>query len=112
MVKYYTANVERRNVSENGVCRYAPIHEKSEGCAIGRHLELKVATELDNIAEGITGVSNVEVFSQLPDWMQDLGQGFLESIQNLHDSRENWTWEGLSQTGLYELGRIRERYVE
>jgi hypothetical protein len=64
-------------------CFYSPKRE-SEGCAIGRHLSLKLANKLD--VEQETGVVNDNIFNHLPKWMQALGHDFLVEMQALHDT--------------------------
>ena len=85
-IDYYWGRPERKCINENRVCVYSPREgSKSEGCAIGRLLPPALANKLDNYP-GATGVSNIDVFLDLPNWMQDLGQEFLSELQSLHDS--------------------------
>jgi len=66
------------------ICQYAPVHNNTEGCAIGRVLPLELCKELDENNDPVTAHN---VFKALPKWMQDLGNDFLGSIQLCHDLR-------------------------
>jgi hypothetical protein len=83
-LNYFWGKPERKCKDENsGSCVYRPIGE-SEGCAVGRHLSLKLANELDG--GPFMGVGNAKVFKKLPKWMQALGQPFWVVMQFLHDN--------------------------
>jgi hypothetical protein len=71
------------NLAKN-TCLYSPTG-KSEGCAVGRHLPIKLANKLDTFYD-FNGVENDMVFNKLPKWMQSLGQDFWRSLQTLHDN--------------------------
>jgi hypothetical protein len=81
-LNYFWGKPERQCKDGKG-CFYSPKRE-SEGCAIGRHLSLKLANKLDAAED--TEVANDDIFNYLPKWMQALGQDFLVGIQELHDS--------------------------
>ena len=70
----------------NGQCRYTRT-DTSDGCAIGRFLPAELSERLDAIRLGESGVSNIEVFNQLPTWMKELGRDFLLGLQQCHDSK-------------------------
>ncbi len=82
MINYYWGNKERL-CNMKGTCSYTPISDKTEGCAIGRHLNKKLQILLDN--QSFTGVSNKHIFDKLPKWMKNLGKPFLIKCQDLHD---------------------------
>jgi hypothetical protein len=79
-LNYFWGKPERLSLNYLNECVYTPEGE-SEGCAIGRHISLKLAKKLDNIG----GASNFTAFNLLPKWMQKLEQDFLVAMQDLHD---------------------------
>ena len=94
------------------VCKYEPITEWTEGCAIGRRLSAKLQKQLDTNGHD-TGVNNYYVFEKLPKWMQDLGKNFLRSIQMLHDdagSEGYWSVNGLSKNGEDRVMSIKREF--
>ncbi len=92
-----------------GTCEY--YKEGTQGCAVGRLIEDKELCKRFDSCKNEDGtlmessiVSNDEVFTQLPEHIQELGKDFLRDLQLLHDSLVNWTNDGISDEGL--------RYVE
>lgn len=81
----------------------------SNGCAIGRHLEKKLAIELDKY----NSIVDDYVFGQLPDTMQILGKGFLHTMQDFHDTSKYWvitdSGNTLNECGLERAKRIRKK---
>jgi len=88
-----------------GMCKYSPVHDKTEGCAIGRWLDLDDAIILDEISGSV-----ITLFSYLPNWMQSLGKGFLKKVQEVHDSSFYWNKNGLSEKGKEEVSKIIKRF--
>ncbi len=111
---YYCINPSlRRNVqvslrTDMPSCYYYPLHDETEGCAIGRKLVKKLAKELDKF--GNSGVSNPHVYNCLPKKLQRLGNGFLADLQQLHDSDTNWDKDFLSYTGRSNVLKIINLY--
>jgi hypothetical protein len=62
------------------ICSYTP-SETSEGCAIGRLVELEVAEKLEETNTSI----NESLFVLLPEWLQAMGLDFLYALQKCHD---------------------------
>lgn len=83
-------------------CVYHPT-ETSKGCAIGRHLPLKVSSN-SNLQSA--SVNRDIVFNLLPKWMQNLGRTYLAYVQRLHDLPENWDEFGLSDSGKLRVNGI------
>lgn len=100
-ISFYNSN--NRCVADNlSSCLYHK--EGSAGCAIGRYIEDKeLCVKLDNMGS----VSNKEVFDLLPKKLTILGQGFLSSIQGLHDDKECWEEDGLSEEGKKRVISIK-----
>ena len=113
MLEYYSEDPEcRRCKTINRSCSYSSetiSKDTSEGCAIGRVIEPSLAREFDENMSG-TGVSESVIFDELPEWLQNLGQKFLISIQVLHDLGHNWITEGLSPSGIKKLTNIIAKY--
>jgi len=81
-IDYFWGRPERQCLSPKGGCQYSP-QGQSEGCAIGRLLDISLCEKLD--------VNNYSVecdstFEKLPDWLKNLGQSFLVDLQDLHDN--------------------------
>lgn len=89
-------------------CKY--YWEGFDGCAIGRHIKDKDLCRQLDLARGGSGVSNFEVFILLPEELKELGQGFLSKVQSLHDCRENWDGNGLTQSGREAADEIKREF--
>lgn len=83
--------------------------EKSPGCAIGRHLTPELAYRLDNGSTG-SGIINEWVFKEMPEWLKELTQPFLQQIQALHDEENFWNETGLSNLGKQRVANIKEMF--
>ena len=103
-VSYFAANPTlRRNIAD-GACRYYPIWEGSEGCAIGRHLPRELAKWLDDKWGGCC----IYLISEfLPEELKALEIVFLQRVQDLHDGDENWFSEGLTYVGKNKVKQIK-----
>lgn len=100
-------NVNTRCTNEEGDCKYYV--EGKQGCAIGRLIEdVELKKKLDS--GGFTMVDNDCVFIQLPKEIQELGQDFLTRLQCLHDNKENWGEQGLSENGEDTVEYIKELF--
>lgn len=112
-VQYYSQDPEGRRCISDRMCHYSPKtvgkEETSEGCAVGRLLSPELREELDENYRG-TGVSTDILFQSLPEEVQELGQGFLSSLQSLHDTDEYWNSEGITEDGERMVERIQECY--
>lgn len=103
-------NLNTRCISDvNRDCVYAPT-EKSEGCAVGRLIPDKnLCIELDKLS---LTVANERVYRHLSSDVQELGIEFLRALQRLHDNVENWTLNGLSESGKAIVETITENYIK
>lgn len=102
-INHYNSN--NRSSSISGQCYYYPVSDKSEGCAIGRLIKDKELCK----DFGCRNLS--DVFEQIPNELQELGKEFLMELQNLHDLKENWNENGLSENGKEQAEFIREIYL-
>jgi hypothetical protein len=104
-------NSNNRSYSLDG-CTYSPAHNNTQGCAIGRLIKDKaLCAELDVMGDSSNSyVGHEEVFKKLPLEIQSLGKGFLEAVQTLHDSPDNWNENGLSEMGEEEVGLIKNNF--
>ncbi len=84
-INYYWGKPERQCSGRAG-CKYVPVSDETEGCAIGRLIPLELAKELDSTE--YSGVSNYHTFNKLPQWLQYLGKDFLTDLQRLHDNND------------------------
>jgi len=135
MLAYYTVDPQaRRNYVEDtglSTCKYAPLKETSEGCAIGRHLPLEVALEWDKVDilycdeeeeeclhfESVYDDINSAIDLKLikddrPPVLKELNSVFLTRIQSLHDNKTCWDNENksLSKYGKNRLSAIIDSY--
>ena len=100
-------NTNRNYSSDLQSCMYAPVSDKSEGCAISRKIaDKELCKELDTLG----GVSRDCVFELLPSELKDLEQEFLTQIQVLHDGSQFWVKNGLSERGLEKKQEIIDRF--
>lgn len=79
---YYWGKPKRQCLMKGSdvLCSYTP-SETSEGCAIGRLVELEVAEKLQDFNLAI----NERLFALLPEWLQAMGMDFLYALQKCHD---------------------------
>lgn len=82
-IDYYWGKPEHQCLIEGSptVCSYIP-SKTSEGCAIGRLVELDVAEKLQETNESI----NDSLFALLPEWLQAMGFDFICALQKCHDN--------------------------
>ena len=112
-VEYYSANPERRCVTQSA-CYYSS--EKagkpglSEGCAIGRKLDPQTRLIFDS--QGIGGIGRVfkrtDLFEMLPESIKIMEERFLVMLQSLHDNDQFWTKTSISEKGTDEVERIKD----
>lgn len=115
-IKHYNSN--NLCIDQDGFCCYSPetlkLGDKSEGCAIGRHLTKEVALQIDTIPSPNydvgTSVENNEIFNLLPVSLKELTQKFLYAIQMLHDNPLNWDEKGLTRCGEDYVKVIKNSY--
>lgn len=102
-IKYYSEDTNRisRN-PQTGFCSYAPAHEQTQGCAVGRLLNPELQNKLDTI-----GVID-KAWHLIPIELQAFGYSLLARLQELHDAKYHWTPEGLSDRGLEVSEGIRK----
>ncbi len=119
-VEYYSADPNRRCVSDTQGCVYSPITAKkvgiSDGCAIGRFIPAERGAEIDKkfeeLVKGEVAGSGyrelLEYFPEdVPQWMKDLPLEFVYRVQNFHDQGTNFIGpSGLSPYGRIQLSRI------
>jgi hypothetical protein len=104
-VKYYNqSNRSIKRESSFGDCSYAPAHEKTKGCAIGRWLERDNRIILENPSKIVFDSS---VCCHLPNWMAEMGLSFLSEIQELHDKDDFWGDKSLNRMGLDKVNEIK-----
>ena len=123
-LEYYSVNPKERRsfiLTEQGrpICKYAPVKETSEGCAIGRKLtgttEQKQAWD-KSCASYMSIVSTYlnpinDIVDIRPEWMKDMSPRFLQELQRFHDTKLNWASVGLTREGKYNLKSILEEYA-
>lgn len=102
-INYYWGKPERKCVDLGTArCQYEP-SATSEGCAIGRLVDLETAKMLDMLNCSI----DVDVqFEKLPEWLKKMGQDFLFALQSIHDGSK------LAKCDEYEIKKHMRRYVD
>jgi len=90
---------ERRAVNPvNGYCRY--LTEDGRQRAIGCHLSYYDSSIEDTTASKLPK-------SYMPPWMEAMGGGFLDDVQNFHDAPENWSASsGLTNRGEEAFAKL------
>lgn len=110
-ISHYNSENRSTVLNENGRTTCLYFHEKNDGCAIGRQIKDKeLCKRLDKGFEYMTGVSESNVFNQLPENLTELGQSFLMCIQKLHDADRFWNETGLSDKGMEYVKHIKESF--
>lgn len=97
--EFYNSN--NRAVNSKGTCLYQAT-KNSPGCAIGRWLDEKPFCDLT--------VNSDKVQKFLPKWMTEMGVEFLRLCQMLHDDKNNWNEQGLSQFGKEYCAGIKKQF--
>lgn len=98
---HYIADPSRR--STNGsYCFYK--HANGNKCVIGKQIpENKYTDWLEDYSVGAT-----EIFSLLPESVQQLGIPFLQECQYIHDNEDNWADTGLSEEGKLAVDNLKK----
>jgi hypothetical protein len=92
-------------------CKYAPAHDNTPGCGVGRLIEDKaLCVRLD--AQDKPSVSHLDVFFLLPLEVRELGIEVLSAIQGFHDAASNFIPTGLSEKGILDLAAIEEYHTK
>lgn len=98
-------------IDGNDRCTYLSPNDKSEGCAIGRHIRDKeLCKRWDELPNPMSSVYSI--FDELPEHLKELERYFLLAIQRLHDNPNNWTEKGLSETGKHMANQIEQGKYE
>lgn len=80
--------------------------KNSPGCAVGRLCTPALQQILSTLPSG------EDPTLYIPDSVKKLGHPFLQHIQALHDSPENWTDKGLSNLGMETWDEINRAFVQ
>jgi hypothetical protein len=80
-INYYWGKPERK-CENSRICTYIPVHQNTEGCAIGRLVDEETQHKLQ---ENTSSINSNTQFKILPQWLQNMGQDFLYQLQILHD---------------------------
>lgn len=115
-LEYYSSDLSRRCVSEDGKCYYSPKSTVTtgNGCAIGRHLPDQLKESMDVASNGnpvtihslFTSGEYCNLFDEFPQELKTLGEPFLMYTQWLHDDPIYWSKDGLTDAGRTELNRM------
>lgn len=106
-VKYYSQDINRRAVSEDGKCKYKTKDGKK--CAIGRFLiEEKYDPCMDESEFSYSANALIKNYPNcLPENIVCLGGNFLSDVQMLHDHKPYWGEKGLSELGKLYIDSIK-----
>ena len=99
---YYIADPSKRS-SDGTYCLYRNAFNGNK-CVIGKQIPNEKYT--DRLEDGYS-VGSPEIFSLLPESIQQLGKPFLQECQYIHDNEDNWTDTGLSEEGELELSNLK-----
>lgn len=103
-VKFYSEDINRLSILENGNCLYKTTDGKM--CAIGR-----LTKNVDNISNLQNhSVDCNSVWDNLEDEIKQLGKWFLCNLQKLHDYKDYWNEKGLSEQGLNKYNDIKTEF--
>jgi len=104
--------LERRSIKENGLCMYIPPASKpnSKGCAIGMYLSDKAANQI----EGSGLINQILIDETLtpyfPKWMLKMDLDFLIQVQELHDGKNYWHDDCISEEGIEKVKDICKEF--
>lgn len=99
-INFYNSN--NRSVYSNLRCLYLSL-EDGKKCAIGRFLKKEDAITAD---EKGYDVDEIIKANMLPERISKLGIHFLETVQDLHDTRHYWAENGLTLKGKNRVNSI------
>jgi hypothetical protein len=98
---HYIADPSKRS-SYGNYCFYK--NANGNKCVIGKQIPNEKYT--DKLEDGYS-VDSPEIFSLLPESIQQLGKPFLQECQYIHDNEDNWTDTGLSKEGELALSNLK-----
>lgn len=103
-VKYY--NSTNRGIDpRTKYCTYR------NGCAIGRFLKEDDCIKLDVLRWSISDILyDKELNKMIPVKIKNLGSRFLRDIQVLHDVKQNWNEQGLTEYGEESVNQIMNSF--
>ncbi len=109
-IQHYTSKnrgVKQDQRGHSTVCLYR------KNCAIGRKIDdPALKEEMDRVGGTPAEFEseNPGIWSKMPESLRELGSGFLNSVQRLHDMDEFWCERGLTALGRGEVRHIRFRW--
>lgn len=110
-VAYYTEDVSRIARDANDLCCYET--EDGRHCAVGRCMIPDSELHIPNgsMRKAKCSVDHIQNLQETlrPEY-RGHGSRFWLSMQRLHDGREFWTDEGLSEAGHKLVQQLRKRY--
>ena len=112
-VDYYSKDVSRRAVDEEGGCRY--LTSDGRMCAVGRCLTSEsIQDVLDYEQEQKTSIAAIEAFKygggKLKSEYSDLQEcfNFWMALQCIHDHEDYWNKRGLSKWGIEHVEDVKQ----
>lgn len=111
-ITHYNANNRSHGIANSvNSCTYCPSSPNSKGCAIGQHLSTETQIFFDNQKKPIKILAK-EYGELLPLWMQKMSISFLQDIQSLHDRKECWDENGITNAGWNRVAVIKDTYKQ
>lgn len=107
---YHLGNRSKNEKAGFGsMCKYRhPSDPNHPGCAVGRLIkDESLKQKLDDCSN--SGINETEPWNMLPAEVREWGQDFLDELQALHDVVSNWNDKGLSDKGLTQFNKIKDK---
>lgn len=102
--EYYRNSPEKRrnNDTSHDICKYSPVSEESEGCAVGRLLVPEDAKLIDDNFKWGLSVCDTNHDGIDIEWDEFIMKNnvFFKMLQKFHDTEEYWTKYEISQMGI------------
>lgn len=113
-VKYYSKSPEKRRAMDHGDCVY--LAENGNKCAVGRcmnkHAEFNYQGSVDSyVNDQCKYDQNFKLDNHLFPRYRGKSNDFWYSLQQLHDTEDNWDEKGLTQQGKSEVNYIKKKYA-
>jgi hypothetical protein len=110
-VEYYSADVSRRSIGEDGCMYKSP---NGNMCAVGRCIEeskLQSIITTKSNGSGAYTLFNVYGTDILKEKYRGHEVSFWDDLQGFHDNPINWDNDGITEDGLRRASELKELYA-
>ena len=105
---YGYAPTERRAQDSSGSCQYTD--SGGNHCAVGRYMRPEFQTTGFYANDGMSvGSLASSLDTYLESKVLGLSEKFWSALQELHDSDNNWSYDGLTECGRIRCAHVKDR---